>query len=410
MAIFDNMQKTYSPGVAPSNVIQYFERTLLENMKPALIHSRDGQKRSLPLNNGKTVNFRRFSTLPAVTDPLVEGVTPEGQSMEETAFTAMVKPYGAYMTMTDEFNLYALDNLTQEAAKLLSDQANLSVDCIARDPLHAGMNVAFPEGVTARSQITAANKLTPALLKKIVRNLKHKNVPTFADGYYHAIIHPDTAYDLTSDPLWVDVARYQDKSMIEKYEIGTMHGIKFFESTNAKIFTATGAYLYLTDAGVKVNSLTCTGTVDAATKSVAVTNAITPDEARALTGKMVDVTYGSSKRATVCVERVDYANKKIYLRWVPTELAGQTATTIVPTGAGASNADVYSTLVYGPNAYGTIELGGNGQNVTVIVKAPGELGNDPLNQRCSVGWKVKGFCNVILQDDFIVRVEHGCTE
>lgn len=33
MAVFDNLNKTYSPGVAPS-VVEYYERSLLENMKP----------------------------------------------------------------------------------------------------------------------------------------------------------------------------------------------------------------------------------------------------------------------------------------------------------------------------------------------------------------------------------------
>jgi N4-gp56 family major capsid protein len=66
--------------------------------------------------------------------------------------------------------------------------------------------------------------------------------------------------------------------------------------------------------------------------------------------------------------------------------------------------------VYGQDAFGTVELGGNGKNVEIIIKPVGSSGAlDPLNQRGTIGWKVKGFCSVILQDDFIIRIESGAT-
>ena len=47
----------------------------------------------------------------------------------------------------------------------------------------------------------------------------------------------------------------------------------------------------------------------------------------------------------------------------------------------------------------------------MIVKAPGSSGSaDPLNQRGSIGWKVGFFAAAVLQDDFIVRIEHAVSE
>ena len=86
----------------------------------------------------------------------------------------------------------------------------------------------------------------------------------------------------------------------------------------------------------------------------------------------------------------------------------------MPYGGGASAGGgkyypVYSTLVYGADAFGSIELAGGG-NVEVISKPAGSSGSDdPLNQRGTLGWKVKGFTTVILQDDFIVRIEGGAS-
>ena len=81
--------------------------------------------------------------------------------------------------------------------------------------------------------------------------------------------------------------------------------------------------------------------------------------------------------------------------------------TILPSGGNASY-DVHETLIYGQNAFGIVKLGGKGYpNFEIIIKKPGSSGSDdPLNQRGSIGWKVKHFCAAILNDDFIVRVEH----
>ena len=408
MAVFDNLNKTYSPGVAPS-VVEYYERSLLENMKPEMVHNRDAQKRTLPEHNGKTVKFRRFTPFSAITEPLAEGVTPAGQTLTETAFTAMVKPYGGHVELTDEINFYLLDNMHQETAKLLADQAALSLDTISRNALNAGMNVQYANSKTSRGALASTDKLTFAEIKTAVRNLKRKNVKPFADGFYHAIVHPDVVHDLTADTMWVDVAKYQDKVKTERYELGTIYNVKFFESTNAMVFKAQ-TYIY----GTKT-SLTATA-FDAATKCMTVSDSISEDDARAMTGLLVNVQITKSSANSVtpmCIERVDATNKKVYFRWVPASTTDWTTTNalkIVPYGGGASGADVYSTLIYGENAFGTIELGGTGRNVQILINAPGSSGAlDPLAQRGTIAWKVKGFCTVILQDDFIVRIESGAT-
>lgn len=408
MAVFDNLNKTYSPGVAPS-VVEYYERSLLENMKPEMVHNRDAQKRTLPEHNGKTVKFRRFTPFAAITEPLAEGVTPAGQTLTETAFTAMVKPYGGHVELTDEINFYLLDNMHQETAKLLADQAALSLDTISRNALNAGMNVQYANSKTSRGALASTDKLTFAEIKTAVRNLKRKNVKPFADGFYHAIVHPDVVHDLTADTMWVDVAKYQDKVKTERYELGTIYKVKFFESTNAMVFKAQ-TYIYGTKA-----SLTATA-FDAATKCMTVSDSISEDDARAMTGLLVNVQITKSSANSVtpmCIERVDATNKKVYFRWVPASTTDWTTTNdlkVVPYGGGASGADVYSTLIYGENAFGTIELGGTGRNVQIIINAPGSSGAlDPLAQRGTIAWKVKGFCTVILQDDFIVRLESGAT-
>ena len=403
MAVFDNMNYSYSQGVAPG-VVDYYERALLENAKPEMVHARDSQKRTLPENNGKRIQFRRMTPFGVMTTPLTEGVTPDGQTLSQTQIWAMVKPYGAHVEMTDELDLYHLDNLHQETSKLLSDQAALSLDTICRDAINGGMNVQYANSKSSRGALTAADKLTADEVKKAVRTLKRNNCKPFADGYYHAIVHPDSVYDLTSDPQWIDVAKYQDKSKIEKYELGCVYKVKFFESTNAKTF---GTETYLYD---NVTQLVAGANWDAGKKMMTLSTALTADAVRKLAGKVCNVSANSTLYP-MCVDRIE-EGKYVYFRWQPASTTAWTTANslkIVPMGGG-NGVDVFSTVIYGANAFGTVELGGNGKNVRVIIKAPGSSGAiDPLDQRGTIAWKVKGFCCTVLQDAFIVRVEHGAT-
>ena len=113
----------------------------------------------------------------------------------------------------------------------------------------------------------------------------------------------------------------------------------------------------------------------------------------------------------MCVERAE--GQKVTFRWMPNEevyTAWNTSTKITPAGGGADGVNVYGTVIYGQNAYGDIELGMGGENVKIIINPPGSSGAaDPLEQRGTIAWKVKGFCCTILQDAFIVRIEHGAT-
>jgi N4-gp56 family major capsid protein len=76
-------------------------------------------------------------------------------------------------------------------------------------------------------------------------------------------------------------------------------------------------------------------------------------------------------------------------------------------GAGSAACDVASTLVLGQNAYGVIDID-HSSRPRAIIKTPVDSGtNDPLEQISTVGWKVDAFVCKVLQQGFMVRIEHG---
>ena len=403
---YTNMNYSYSSGIAPTLLESYLQRRALKNVEPNLGYLDDAQMIEQPKNNGKHVKFFRYTELPAITKPLYEGVTPDGQQLTETAFSVMTKPYGGYMPYTDELDLFHVDSKTQAMSDRLNRQAALSIDTVGRDQICAGLNVMYPSGISARSSITASNIITYAMIKKAVRNLKKKGAQPFSDGFFHAKIDHDTYYDLSQDTHWMDVAKYQDDTRVKKYELGTIYKVKFFEVDNGKTFT-TETYLY----GEK-QYLTASADYDSTTRTITVSDSISEDEARELTGKMVYINYSSTYNTPMCIERVYPAEKKIVLRWdagdVTSNWTQSNSLKIVPSGGGNSVA-VHASIIYGQDAFGMVKLGGKGKpNIQIIVKPLGSSGSDdPLNQRGTIAWKVNHFCCAVLQDDFIVRLEHG---
>ncbi len=410
---YENIMKSYDAGVSPT-LVDYFQRKALENVEPNLGYGKDAQMIEQPEHNGKHVHFHRFTELPAITTPLQEGVTPSGQKITETEFSVMTKPYGGHVEITDEFNLNHIDNMTKAVADRLTRQAKLSIDTIIRDQISAGLNVMYPASVSSRAGIGTSNIINYSMIKRAVRLLKNKGAQPFPDGYYHAKIDHDTYFDLCADTgHWMDVATYQDDTRVQKYELGCVYKVKFFEMDNGKTFVAE-TYLY----GEK-EYLDGAATFDRDNRTLTVSDTISEDEARELTGKLVEIHRdgtGSGDVVTpMCVEYVDAAAKKVKFRWVPAKSETDNWTTaknveIHPTGGSStSNLVVHSTLIYGQDAFGIVKLGGKGQpNIQTIIKPVGSSGSDdPENQRGSIAWKVKHFCAAILQDDFIVRLEHA---
>lgn len=234
-----NTNLTSSSGLS-GEMKTFYSDYLIDNAIPKLVHDQFGQKHPIPKNGGKIVEFRKFNPLPKLTTPIQEGVTPDGQSLNMSVITAEVKQYGGYITLSDVLLLTAIDNNLVQATKLLGAQAGATLDTITREVLNGGTNAMFSGGKNARSELDATSVLTVDDVKKAVRMLKNQNAEQI-NGSWVGIIHPDVAYDLTNDPAWKDVKTYSDPSDMYEGEIGKIFGVRFVETTEAKIWANAGA-------------------------------------------------------------------------------------------------------------------------------------------------------------------------
>lgn len=227
----------------------FYEKTLITRLLPQLNFYKDAMKKKLPKNSGRTINFRKFNSLTAPSASLTEGVTPDGNNLDVSKIEAVVSQYGDFVTISDLIQLTGIDPVLTETSELLGEEAGELIDTKIQEGISKGTNVYFAGGVTTRAALaTAENKLTGADIKKIVRKLKNANAKRFSDGFYHMQIDPDIAYDLMEDPMWVDVSKYSKPEQMEKGELGKMHGMKFFESTNITTVKESGKDVHLSYA------------------------------------------------------------------------------------------------------------------------------------------------------------------
>lgn len=380
----------------------YYDKNLIKYAKPMLVHNQFGQKKPIPKKGGKVVEFRRRDPLPKALTPLTEGVTPNGRKIEVKAQTATVNQFGDYITTSDIVDMVAIDPIINDNIKDLSDQAGRTLDTVTRDIINTGTNVLFGDGTKLARHLlvggesTGNDYITVGMIKKAAKTLKRYLAKKKGDSYV-AIIHPDVSYHLTEDTKWQAVTNYAPKNFYEG-EIGKIEGVRFVETTEAKIFHA----LDLTAAS---RNLTVKTTLGAPGKTVAVDEAILAAEATALAGRKIIIgttlhTVASSLAGAAGAATITTVDDILVAD-------GTDGIVIYPGEAGAKGYDVYSTLVIGEDAYGVTSIEGGGlQN---IIKPLGSAGAaDPLNQRATQGWKaIQGA--TILTEPYMVRLE-TCTE
>lgn len=248
LQLFANVVQTTTLDGLSAEMKTFYDMTLIDEAESNLVHDQFGQKRPIPANGGKTIEFRKFAPLAKATTPLTEGVTPDGKSLTVSTITATVSQYGDYITQSDVLELTALDNTILEATKLLGRQAGATLDTVVRNVLQAGTNVTYcpkigsdgtETAVTSRGNLDATAQLTVDVVQQVVAKLRAQNAPTIG-GKYVAIIHPYVAYDLMRDPEWIDAHKYAQPTNLYEGEIGEIAGVRFVQTTEAKIYTGSG--------------------------------------------------------------------------------------------------------------------------------------------------------------------------
>lgn len=389
-----NTNVTTDTGMSVENKT-FYDKELIRTAGPQLVHDQFAQKRPIPKNGGQSVEFRQFGDLPKALTPLTEGVTPNGKKLSATAKTATVSQYGDYVTISDKLDLTAIDPVALEAVDVIGKQMGLTLDTVTRNKLHQGLQVMYAPlrssagaetEVSSRSKLDKSAVLTVKLVQQARTELKAMNVPTFDDGCYVMIIHPYSAYDLKRDPEWRKPHEYADTRQLYNGEVGMVDGVRFVETSEAKIYCGE-------DLASNSRTLTVNGAVSSAGKTINFNGGTVA--ANALAGRYV----------LIGDKRVKVVSNTTSALTLDTAITAEDNAVIYPGEGGAGGGAVFGNLIFGKNAYGVTEIEGGGAET--IIKPKGSAGTaDPLNQRSTVGWKAIKTAEILV-DFYMMRVECG---
>ena len=389
-----NTNVTTDTGMSVENKT-FYDKELIRTAGPQLVHDQFAQKRPIPKNGGQSVEFRQFGDLPQALTTLTEGVTPNGKKLSATAKTATVSQYGDYVTISDKLDLTAIDPVALEAVDVIGKQMGLTLDTVTRNKLHQGLQVMYAPlrssagaetEVSSRSKLDKSAVLTVKLVQQARTELKAMNVPTFDDGCYVMIIHPYSAYDLKRDPEWRKPHEYADTRQLYNGEVGMVDGVRFVETSEAKIYCGE-------DLASNSRTLTVNGAVSSAGKTINFDGGTVA--ANALAGRYV----------LIGDKRVKVVSNTTSALTLDTAITAEDNAVIYPGEGGAGGGAVFGNLIFGKNAYGVTEIEGGGAET--IIKPKGSAGTaDPLNQRSTVGWKAIKTAEILV-DFYMMRVECG---
>ena len=383
-------------------VKDYYDRKLLETAETKLCYQLYGQKRSIPRNSGKQIEFRRYNlfAVDAAALELQEGVTPSPQLLSQATVTATVKQYGAYCEITDFLELIGIDAPAREAVILLGEQLGVCIEHVTRDAMLAGASIQYAGGNTTTYGIDNADEFNVDEAMIAALTLENSKARKFTDGgdHFKCIISPSQAYDLRKDEMWKDMAIYVDPERAKSGVIGRVLGVEYIASTEAK-----------KDTQAIKNKVNATTSSDAA--FVLKTTPSAAGIAYLVAGNTLMIGADLANLVEYTILSYVAGTKTVTLDGVTPSLTGDWLVFSNEVGApNATAADgtcypIHHALMFGADAYGVIDVGGDTGSVRTIIHAP----QDALEQVSTVAAKVMAYAAKVLNSLWIIDIQTGIT-
>lgn len=195
------------------------------------------KKTDLQAQPGLTIKMTVYNNLP-LGKQLQEGVPIETNALSMTQKEITVYEYGNAIAVTELLLQASFDDTMANAAKLLGMDYAKTLDTVLRDTVLSGTQVLYPNGKTARADITSADKFNTDLLKDAIEVLATNNAGKYQNDHYVCFIHPHHARAIRDDSEFVNVTEYGRQYM---GEIGRIHDVVFIETTQMPVLQGAGS-------------------------------------------------------------------------------------------------------------------------------------------------------------------------
>lgn len=215
-------------------------------------------KKELPEGNGVTVYWARqtnnTTTLSALRIQFSAGREPIGnENVPSSQISATVEKYGYSVGLNDVTVMAAINDTITETVLNNADQAANSVDKrvieqamgTSATATGAGFSMFFWNTVGAADLNTSTSAgftyaggteygMAASTIRAAVAKLRTRVVPTFDDGYYRMLVHPNTALKIQADTTYGNAYIYTDPSGLRAGQAKPYAGTVLIEDANIK--------------------------------------------------------------------------------------------------------------------------------------------------------------------------------
>lgn len=228
-------------GDIGSRTAAYAVAKLLEHARPLSVLPLFAQVQPVPKNKTDTVKFRRPVPFPALTTPVVEGVTPPSIAMQFQDVTVQLQQWGNPVEITDQVLDFSEDPVLSTAIELCGEQAAETIEAIIWGVLRGGTNVVYANG-SARSDVNTAISLDDvrSAVATLQRN-RARRITRVLDGSvkinttpieasFVCVSHTDCEPNIRALAGFTPTSQYGNRSVVHEAEFGATENVRFVTS------------------------------------------------------------------------------------------------------------------------------------------------------------------------------------
>ena len=222
---------------------RYYDRFFLDNLYPDLYLWQFGDKRRVPPNSGKVINFSRYKKLTHA-GAITEGTIVNPSSMSATRVSGTLAGNAVAVSHNDFLIMTGISDIVSDSVREVARALALRIETVIRSTVSAGgtilgaSNAAIIGGVAPKLDAVGIGFQVRATdVIKMVTKLRKNDAKTFPDGNFVGIGHPNFFHDLqtlTSAGNWIDVNKYATNNTVDQIyrgEIGRLYGVRWVESS-----------------------------------------------------------------------------------------------------------------------------------------------------------------------------------
>lgn len=215
-----NTTSTLSPEVST-----YYEKVFLERAEYELVLKEGGQMRTHPANEGRTVNFTRYTPLTIITDPLGELSNPVTCSITACTVAMTLSEYGLTTVHSKLLTLTGIDSGMKEKVELVGQNMGETLNRLVRAELQNG--TAYYGNNHHIASFTSGDTLDACDIRLMTKTLEVNKARPYKDGMFIGKTDPISKYNLIGDSTWVNAKTYSDVRDLYKGEMGELYQVRW---------------------------------------------------------------------------------------------------------------------------------------------------------------------------------------